>query len=388
MSMLLISSYVFDWVFLIVLAVIGYLVGNLTPNKRPFSLDNSDISFPYKGHDTVSLTVLLIVSVIGSAAIIFLVAVFFVPGPSAVKGPSRAQLWRRKLWEWHVGWLGLAMSTVISWFFVSSMKNLFGKPRPNLLNRCKPDFANITKYVVGDIANTSNIGRLVSAEICQNTDKSVIDEGFRSFPSGHSAFSAAGLVYLSLFLAAKLWAAPASLPPSSSPGMSSSESTDHATQINSTQGAANTSDPPGRRYYHKLTGEDNSNVSAREQAAGAPVYLLVISMAPFAAAVFICSSRWYDFQHHGFDILFGFLIGTLSSLLAFRHYHLPPSRGAGWSWGPRQKHKAFWAGVGSEGYLTRTPILNRSSSQEPPQGWGSRGLANSDEHESYQLQAV
>jgi hypothetical protein len=43
-SIRLISSYIFDWIVLIVVAAVGYVLGVITPNKRPFSLVNPDIS--------------------------------------------------------------------------------------------------------------------------------------------------------------------------------------------------------------------------------------------------------------------------------------------------------------------------------------------------------
>lgn len=88
----------------------------------------------------------------------------------------------------------------------------------------------------------------------------------------------------------------------------------------------------------------------RRQAAAPPLYLLIFAATPFSVAVFVASSRWFDFRHHGFDILFGFIIGTVCAFFAFRWYHLPVSRGAGWAWGPRCADKAWWAGVGSFSY--------------------------------------
>jgi hypothetical protein len=97
----------------------------------------------------------------------------------------------------------------------------------------------------------------------------------------------------------------------------------------------------------------NQSVSAvRRQAAAPPIYLLCVAVIPFFASVFIAGSRWWDFRHHGFDIMFGYLIGTISAFFAFRYYHLPISSGAGWAWGPRSHDKAFWAGVGSSSYAT------------------------------------
>lgn len=90
----------------------------------------------------------------------------------------------------------------------------------------------------------------------------------------------------------------------------------------------------------------------RRQAASPPLYLLLIAVLPFFTSVFIASSRWFDFRHHGFDILFGYIIGTICAFYGFYYYHLPISRGAGWAWGPRSHDKAFWAGVGSDSYAT------------------------------------
>ena len=95
-------------------------------------------------------------------------------------------------------------------------------------------------------------------------------------------------------------------------------------------------------------------MAVRRQAAAPPLYLLVLVLIPTATAIFIASSRWFNFRHHGFDILFGFLIGLTTAIFSFRYYHLPISRGAGWGWGPRSNEKAFWAGVGSYSYATST----------------------------------
>lgn len=92
--------------------------------------------------------------------------------------------------------------------------------------------------------------------------------------------------------------------------------------------------------------------AVRRQAAAPPIYLLVLAVLPFFASVYIAGSRWWDFRHHAFDILFGYGIGTISAFFAFYYYHLPISTGAGWAWGPRSAEKAFWAGVGSSSYAT------------------------------------
>lgn len=38
------ASYVSDWIVLIIVAVVGFVVGDITPNKRPFYLEDPNIS--------------------------------------------------------------------------------------------------------------------------------------------------------------------------------------------------------------------------------------------------------------------------------------------------------------------------------------------------------
>jgi hypothetical protein len=44
-SWVLALSYVLDWVVLIAFAAVGYVLGDIEPNKRPFSLDDRNISY-------------------------------------------------------------------------------------------------------------------------------------------------------------------------------------------------------------------------------------------------------------------------------------------------------------------------------------------------------
>ncbi|ETS85969.1 hypothetical protein PFICI_03994 [Pestalotiopsis fici W106-1] len=348
MSFKLIASYVADWVILIAFGLAGYAINNITPNKHAFSLEDRNISFPLHD-DTVSIAVCGIVSIVAPAAIILVVTFLVVPGPTAHKGISQGLIWKRRLWELHASLLGLAASFITTWFIINGMKNLLGKPRPNLLARCQPDLNNIADYVVGGVLTATSDGRLVTAAICQNPDSSIIDEGFRSSPSGHSSISAAGLVYLTLFLATKLGA----FIPFLHHGTYRRDESAHSAF-------------PSRRHYRQITspipleqrGSDQQApletpkdlAATRKEAAAPPLYLLVITVVPLFTSVYICVSRWYDYQHHGFDIIFSFLIGFMTSLVAFRLYHLPLGRGAGWAWAPRSQDKAFWAGLGSNNY--------------------------------------
>ncbi|KAI9737640.1 MAG: hypothetical protein M1818_005644 [Claussenomyces sp. TS43310] len=359
-SLLLILSYVFDWVVIIVGAVVGAVLGNITPNKRPINVYDPDISFPYVAHEKVSLTTAVIVSVVAPAVIILLIAFFLVPGPTVDRETPKALIWRRKVWEWFVGWTGLGLSSAAAFLITSGVKNLIGKPRPQTLSVCQPDIENLTRYVVGGFGNAV----LVSASVCQNSDKSTLDDTFRSFPSGHSSTAAAGLVYLSLFLASKL----AITVPFLSPRQYSRSTTifsafpsrnqSHGTPSGSQQyrdGSAhpkNNSATSGLDPYAGPSGHDEVQVAARNQSAAPPIYLLAIAFVPIGVAIYIASTRFSDFKHHGFDILSGLFLGTVTAIFSFRFYHLPISQGAGWAWGPRSRKRAFWTGIGVGTYAS------------------------------------
>lgn len=353
----LILSYVFDWIIIILAAVVGGVFSIITPNKRPFSLVDPEISFPYVTKEKISTATLILCGLVAPAVIIFLITILLVPGPTVPKSTPKALIWRRKLWELHTGWLGLGLSLAAAFLITGGMKNLFGKPRPDLLSRCQPDLANIAKYAIGGFSDTQEGFVLVTAAICTNTDKSIMNDGFRSFPSGHSSFSAAGLIYLSLFIASKLAITIPFLAPRPY-SSSSSHTTAFPSRIQRQQGKTHMLSPSEQDKGLSTTdeqfspsGHNEAIIASRDQAAAPPVYLLVFAIIPFFASIYIASTRWSDFRHHGFDILFGYFIGTVTAIFAFRWYHLPISQGAGWSWGPRSRERAFWAGIGVGSYV-------------------------------------
>ncbi|POS85022.1 hypothetical protein EPUL_006136 [Erysiphe pulchra] len=316
------------------------------PNKRPFLLENPEISFPYQVHEKVPVQLLALYALGGPALVILTICLVLVPGPTTSKSTPRSAIWRRRMWEINVGWLGLGLSLSLTVFITGVMKNLFGKPRPDLLSRCIPDLANLEKHRVGGFFGTD----VVSADICQQTDRFILEDGFRSYPSGHSSFASGGLIYLSLYLASKLAV--------SIPQLSRST----LTKYNKIQNSAFPSltnlfaskQESDRINFQKTTGSyDRLELpkAIRSQAAAPPLYLLIFIAVPFSASIYIASTRYSDFRHHGFDILFGYMIGVFCSIFSFRFYHLPIGHGAGWAWGARSSSRSFWSGVGIGSYV-------------------------------------
>jgi membrane-associated phospholipid phosphatase len=345
----LVLSYVFDWIVILAAAVVGGLLSKITPNKRPFNLANPEISYPFVNKEKISTVLLVVCGLVIPGVVILFVSLLLVPGPTVPKSVPKSLIWRRKLWEWHMGWIGLGLSLTSAFLITNGMKNLFGKPRPDLISRCVPDMENIAQYLYRGFGSDQNpVMQLVSAGICTQKDKSILDDGFRSYPSGHSSFSSAGLIYLSLFLASKLAIHIPYLSPSA---YNQDESRFSAFPSRAERIAMEQNKVSSGSDHVAPSGHDERIIAARNQSAAPPVYLLVIAIIPFFASIYIASTRYSDFRHHGFDILFGYFIGTTSAFFAFRYYHLPIASGAGWSWGPRSHDRAIWAGVGVGNYV-------------------------------------
>lgn len=161
------------------------------------------LRFPFTEHETVPPWLLVTLSAGVPIIVIPIISLIFIPGHTVPPGTPKSLIWKRKLWELHVGWLGFALSIASTWFITNSTKNLLGKPRPDLLSRCNPDLENWTNFIVGGLNVGTGYNRLVSIDICQGVEGRDLADGFRSYPSGHSSSSMAGLGYLSLFIASK-----------------------------------------------------------------------------------------------------------------------------------------------------------------------------------------
>ena len=134
-----------------------------------------------------------------------------------------------------------------------------------------------------------------------------MDDGFRAWPSGHSSFSAAGLIYLSLFLASKLAITIPFLAQKS--GEESYDQHSAFPSRNNTNNLAPLSAYPilprtGQSDHSKsstgmsheqqkmASNLDRKTISARNQAASPPIYLLFICFLPTAASMYIAASRY------------------------------------------------------------------------------------------------
>ena len=170
------------------IAAVGAGFWKVTPNHRPFSPVSPDISFPYVEHQKISSGLLVTIALVIPAVVTAIVALVFSPGPGITRGMSRSIMWRMKLWEWNTAWMGLALALATTFFFTEGMKNLYGKPRPDLLSRCNLDPATVQQYALGGEGDQLPLWHLlVSSTACRQPDSAKLNDGFHSFPSGHSS---------------------------------------------------------------------------------------------------------------------------------------------------------------------------------------------------------
>ncbi|KIW17734.1 hypothetical protein PV08_04929 [Exophiala spinifera] len=311
-------SYALDYLIIIVLAIIyGALDKLVTPFAQHFSLNNISIQYPYAVKERVPIAWALVISGLFPAVVI---AVYTLCVDGWFSHQRRTTHTRSKysfadrLWELNCGWLGLLLAQGAAFVITGSLKNLCGKPRPDLVDRCQPRAGSADGVPYG----------LVTRAICTQTDSAIMQDGFRSFPSGHSSSSFAGLFYLSLYLAAKL---------------------------------------------HVLDQKGE-------------VWRTVIVLIPTLAASCVAMSRIMDARHHPFDVLFGSALGILCAWASYRQYFPPVSHS--WEKGRAYPMRTWGTPVRRPvlgKVLVDSETLEVLDDRVPPSGVDYDGVDTSSAHE-------
>lgn len=161
-----------------------------------------------------------------------------------------AMVARPGLHKAHVTILGLFISLFLSSLITDIIKNAVGRPRPDLIDRCKP-------------APGTPEHDLVTISVCTETNHRRVQDGWRSFPSGHSSWAFSGLGYFALFLAGQL----------------------HIFRPH------------------------------------ADLVRFLIFLAPLIGASLVAVSRLADYRHDIYDITCGGLLGILVAYFSYRRYY-------------------------------------------------------------------
>lgn len=230
-------SYAPDWIISGVLWAIFWVVNNhVSGFKRHFSLSDVSLRYPYAVHQRVGTTALRLISCGIPLAVQCLVNLLTV----------------RSWWDFHHSTLGLLLSLSMTGTITQLVKVTVGRPRPDLISRCMP--------VPG---SEDPLWSLSTADICTQTASKILEDGWRSFPSGHSSMSFAGLGFLAFYLAGKL-------------------------HLFDTRGHV------GKAW---------------------------ISITPLAGATLVATSRTMDYRHHWQDVMTGSALGLLLAYFSYRQYY-------------------------------------------------------------------
>ena len=158
--------------------------------------------------------------------------------------------------------LPLIIALLLTSLLTDIVKNTVGRPRPDLLARCVPD------------PKIKPTGPLATIAVCTQQDHHTLHDGWRSFPSGHSSFSFAGLGYLSLFLAGQL-----------------------------------------RIFAHSHNAKN-----AAEKVVRGDLLRALTCLAPLLGAALIAISRCQDYRHDVWDVSVGAVIGLVVGYWSYRRY--------------------------------------------------------------------
>lgn len=226
-----------DWLFTIFLLLLVTYLTNSNGHKREFSLTDTSIQHTFAVKERVPFWVAIVVA--GAVPLVVIVLV--------------GALWRRSFWDVHNGLLGLLLSLATATVVTDILKVTVGRPRPDLIDRCQPLLSAMNAVPYG----------LANVTVCTVQTGRIIEDGFKSFPSGHSSFSFAGLGFLSFYLAGKMgvW--------------------------------------------------DRSGYSIKAW----------IALFPLLGALLIAISRTMDNRHHATDVLIGSLLGFVMAYISYRLYY-------------------------------------------------------------------
>ncbi|XP_031478257.1 lipid phosphate phosphatase 2-like isoform X1 [Nymphaea colorata] len=165
-----------DWLILALLMVLEFVLSEIVPPFHRFVGKEMmvDLKYPLKNNTVPSWTL----PIIGILVPFVFIFVYYII--------------RRNVYDFHHATLGLLFAVFFTGVITNAIKDAVGRPRPDFFWRCFPDGKDVYDPLTGGV-------------ICHGQDN-LMKDGHKSFPSGHTSWSFAGLGFLSLYLSGKIQA--------------------------------------------------------------------------------------------------------------------------------------------------------------------------------------
>ncbi|CAK9865081.1 unnamed protein product [Sphagnum jensenii] len=172
----LFKYHIKDWIFIVVLIVVEVVCLVVHPYRKYVGEQmfvTGKLRYPLKAN-TVPTAVVPVIGLV--------IPFIFILGH---------YIWKRNVHDFHHAVLGLFTAVLLTAAITDAVKDGLGQPRPDFYNRCFGSFDSIPMFDA-----TGNVK-------CSG-DAATMREAYKSFPSGHTSWSFAGMGYLSMYLAGKL----------------------------------------------------------------------------------------------------------------------------------------------------------------------------------------
>jgi diacylglycerol diphosphate phosphatase / phosphatidate phosphatase len=181
------------------------------------------------------------------------------------------------------------------------VKNAVGRPRPDMLARCKPALGTPRDIIV-------DIG------VCTEANQRLLQDGWRAFPSGHSSWSFAGLGYLALYMAGQFRVFAL--------GRQQEEIHGHRRGLaGMVSGNGNSGTGESSNASETLSGVGvGTPPTHAEKVIRGDLALSLACFAPLVGAVMIAISRVQDYRHDVYDVCVGGLLGSIVAYWSYRRY--------------------------------------------------------------------
>lgn len=235
--------HISDWITVALVLVLYFILEHKHPFHQLFMLDDKSLQHPFAEIERISSSACLLLAII-------------VPGITITAASLLSQRHEETqgFHLLHVSLLGLATTFAFNGFITNFLKLLIGRPRPDLLARCLP-------------APGTPMHEYVSIAVCTSTNVKVLEDGFKSAPSGHTSASFAAFLFLSLWICGQTSAF-----------------------------------KPGNHTYK-----------------------LFLAVLPLLIASYIAISRTEDYRHHPTDVMAGALLGSVIAYASYRTFFPPLS---------------------------------------------------------------